>query len=54
MYRTMPHPPQCIWVHPRNQSLQPLYLSLLQLSRVIQIEEIIYDTHPPQQREAHP
>ena len=24
---TMPHPSPCIWVHPRNHSLQPLYLS---------------------------
>ena len=27
--RVMPHPPLCIWAHPHDQSLQPLYLSTL-------------------------
>ena len=46
VFHAMPHPPPRIWAHPCNWSLQPLYLSLLQLSQVIQIEEITYDTRP--------
>ena len=36
----MPHPPLCIWVCPRNQSLQPLYLhyvTMLHLRITLQI-----------------
>ena len=39
MFHTTPHPPLCIWVHPHNWSLQPLYLSLILftiLPRVLQ------------------
>ena len=28
VFCAMPHPPLCIWAHPHDQSLQPLYLSL--------------------------
>ena len=29
LVRLMPHPPPHIWAHPRDRSLQPLYLSTL-------------------------
>ena len=54
VFRTTPHPPPHIWVHPHDQSLQLLYLSLLQFSQIIKIKEITYDTHPPQRRKACP
>ena len=45
VFHAMPHPPLGIWAHPCDWSLQPVYLSLLQLSSVIQIEEIIHILH---------
>ena len=38
----MPHLPPYIWAHTHDWSLQLLHLSLLQLSRVIQIKKIIH------------
>ena len=29
VFHAMPHPPPCIWAHPDDRSLQPLYLSTI-------------------------
>ena len=44
VFHTVPHPPLCIWVHPHNWSLQPLYLSTITttMSFITKIESNVF------------